>query len=267
MDLEADFPAAHSMDTEWFTVDKDGHVAVFDSGEAGAVPVAAGTDEEGVLLLRLAACLPAVLPLFDLKEWVGPGDAPETRHIRPEIYGDYYRILMFLETLDPIRDALGTALVAARPGAFGHAVFFEEGLTPELFRRIHAAGACLACVSLFEHPDWPTRLGLYRYSHTCDNWISGPYAQDGRPDRPLRIDDVPPEFRATFERMRFDTLRFAETEEIQPVDHGPCHSWESAYLALDRKTVRPLPGREQEYRERYEEMSDGSDLQCEPPPA
>jgi hypothetical protein len=27
------------MDTTWFAVDRDGHVAVFDSGEAGAVPV------------------------------------------------------------------------------------------------------------------------------------------------------------------------------------------------------------------------------------
>ena len=27
-----DFPAAHSMDTTWFAVDRDGHVACFDSG-------------------------------------------------------------------------------------------------------------------------------------------------------------------------------------------------------------------------------------------
>lgn len=33
-----DYPAAHSMDTEWFAVDGHGHVAVFRSGEVGAVP-------------------------------------------------------------------------------------------------------------------------------------------------------------------------------------------------------------------------------------
>lgn len=33
-----DFPAAHSMDTEWFAVDADGNIALFDSGEGGAVP-------------------------------------------------------------------------------------------------------------------------------------------------------------------------------------------------------------------------------------
>ena len=38
--MDADFPAAHSMDTWWFAVDAEGHVAVFDSGESGAVPIA-----------------------------------------------------------------------------------------------------------------------------------------------------------------------------------------------------------------------------------
>lgn len=36
-----DYPAAHSMDTSWFAVDEAGRVAIFDSGEDGAVPLAA----------------------------------------------------------------------------------------------------------------------------------------------------------------------------------------------------------------------------------
>ncbi|MFO7563141.1 MAG: hypothetical protein R6X02_10900 [Enhygromyxa sp.] len=43
MDLHEpqEHPAAHSMDTSWFAVDQAGHVAIFDSGEDGAVPFAA----------------------------------------------------------------------------------------------------------------------------------------------------------------------------------------------------------------------------------
>src|SRR5688500_5905944 len=50
MDHPPDYPAAHSMDTIWFAVDRDGHVAVFSSGEAGAVPGDAylGEDGEGI---------------------------------------------------------------------------------------------------------------------------------------------------------------------------------------------------------------------------
>ena len=34
-----DFPTGHSMDTEWFAVDKNGNIAVFDSGQEGAIPL------------------------------------------------------------------------------------------------------------------------------------------------------------------------------------------------------------------------------------
>jgi hypothetical protein len=264
MEPEADFPAAHSMDTSWFAVDRDGHIAVFDSGEAGAVPIAAGSDQEDDLLVQLAFSLPAVSPLFDLKEWIGHGDSPGSRHIHSQRNWVNYRTMMFLERLDSIRDELGTGLVAAPPTAFGHVVFFEE-LSFALFRRIHDAGECRACVSLFRQEDWAARMGLFYYSHTCENWISGPYAREGSPFRPLRIDEIAPDLRARIEGMRFATLCFGETQEIQPVDHGPCDSSESAYLALDHETVRPLPGREEDYRAALEESSEGADLEDEPP--
>jgi hypothetical protein len=47
--MGADFPAAHSMDTEWFAVDRDGHVALFSTGEAGSMPLAAGAGGEGAV--------------------------------------------------------------------------------------------------------------------------------------------------------------------------------------------------------------------------
>ena len=34
-----DFPAGHSMDTDWFAVDKDGNIGFFDSGSGGVVPI------------------------------------------------------------------------------------------------------------------------------------------------------------------------------------------------------------------------------------
>jgi hypothetical protein len=36
--IDTDYPAAHSMDTTWFAVDKDGHVGAFATGENGSVP-------------------------------------------------------------------------------------------------------------------------------------------------------------------------------------------------------------------------------------
>ena len=36
--LETDFPAAHSMDSTWFAVDEDGHIAVLETDENGYAP-------------------------------------------------------------------------------------------------------------------------------------------------------------------------------------------------------------------------------------
>jgi hypothetical protein len=43
--LSTDYPAAHSMDTTWFALDKDGQIAAFESYEGGAVPNDALSDQ------------------------------------------------------------------------------------------------------------------------------------------------------------------------------------------------------------------------------
>jgi hypothetical protein len=43
--METDFPAAHSMDTTWFGVDRAGHVALFETGEDGHAPDLAQEEE------------------------------------------------------------------------------------------------------------------------------------------------------------------------------------------------------------------------------
>jgi hypothetical protein len=47
-----DFPAAHSMDTTWFAIDRDGHVGVFDTGETGPVPETYGKCDVRQLLVE-----------------------------------------------------------------------------------------------------------------------------------------------------------------------------------------------------------------------
>ncbi|MEQ8819334.1 MAG: hypothetical protein RLY93_03760 [Sumerlaeia bacterium] len=49
-----DYPAAHSMDTEWFAVDDDGFIAVFDTGEDGFAPEdAPNTEADGDIVHML----------------------------------------------------------------------------------------------------------------------------------------------------------------------------------------------------------------------
>lgn len=41
---DIDYPAGHSMDSAWFGVDKNGHVAMFETGEDGALPIMYGRE-------------------------------------------------------------------------------------------------------------------------------------------------------------------------------------------------------------------------------
>jgi hypothetical protein len=50
--VAADYPAAHSMDTTFFAVDANGHVAVFFSGEDGPVPSASQSEDSLFSVLR-----------------------------------------------------------------------------------------------------------------------------------------------------------------------------------------------------------------------
>jgi hypothetical protein len=50
---ESDYPAAHSMDAHWYTVDAQGNVAVFDAGSSGPVPKKAKCHESPNLVRLL----------------------------------------------------------------------------------------------------------------------------------------------------------------------------------------------------------------------
>jgi hypothetical protein len=80
-----DFPAAHSMDTEWFAADRLGHVAVFRTQEDGPMPVIAASpvpfDCESWFLAAL--CRSGSAFRFDLSDMVADGKVYECR------YADY----------------------------------------------------------------------------------------------------------------------------------------------------------------------------------
>lgn len=96
---EPDYPAAHSMDTDWFAVDKDGHVAMFSSQEDGPVPITAPQDGGGDVLERIATITgrtletgqwempePASIGVFNYQALLG--EAPANAGIGPEDYDE-----------------------------------------------------------------------------------------------------------------------------------------------------------------------------------
>jgi hypothetical protein len=50
--MQADFPAAHSMDSSWYAVDQHGNVALFVTGAGGAVPNDAYSPDNAAMMME-----------------------------------------------------------------------------------------------------------------------------------------------------------------------------------------------------------------------
>jgi hypothetical protein len=245
--MDVDFPAAHSMDSCWFAVDRDGHVGYFDTGEAGATPFDATIEDPHAVLEELQQLTPRGGVVYHLPGFVPPGPLGRDREHRllNNLPGEC--VLCFLNSLDPVRQQLGRGTATQVPASSGFAVILRKP-TKALAKRLHESGVCQGCFWYYEREeedeDWnePGEHGLFVYHHLCENWISGPYGCREWPGAPLHVDQLPPHLRTLVSDMRFDSLCFAQTPHIQPVEFDTTSSWESAYLSGDGLTIRENSG-------------------------
>jgi hypothetical protein len=264
--MEPDYPAAHSMDTTWFAVDRDGHVAVFDSGEAGAVPAAVAIDDGTNISERLREALPQSGIIYDLASRTMAGPAgQEQLHDHAWFQSP---VLLVLSSLDPVREALAAGRAERVNVTEGVAVILR-GLSEEELNRYRDSANFRGCCNVYLGEGFPHSLahhGLYEYGHITENWISGPYGREAVPERPLHIDQLPPDLREQIDGLRLP-LCFAETPRLQPVDLAECISWEPAYLDVTGQRIRPIPGKEDEYAEIYEQLTEAGNegFEVEPP--
>jgi hypothetical protein len=223
------------MDTSWFAIDNDGNVAVFDTGESGCVPEGAYTEDAYTLESEVMA-LPSSGFKFDpdgfaetqWSEHVEVGDIPE---------GDEgLELFMFLSDLVPVRDLLARLNSEAIGSSKGEAVRLRV-TDRSAFAELHAREACNGCYRDWRSGEEIAAHGCYRYEHTCENWIAGPYARATIPNKPLAITEIPKSIRD--KAVAFDG-RFADTQTLQPAEHWPCMGWESGWLSSDGKTARPF---------------------------
>jgi hypothetical protein len=254
--MTVDYPAAHSMDTCWFAVDRDGHVAYFGSAEAGAVPEEAFIEGPYEVLRELGQVLPTTEVLYNFVGHRPPGPlGARGKHWSVAMRGSG-AALLFLTSPDVVRDEVAAGQAVQVPSAGAGAAFILTDPPPQLVARIHDAGACAGCFYYYQRGagdelPWPAEHGLFRYSHLCENWISGPYGLKEVPGRPIHVDQLPPRLREAVAACRFPSLCFAQTPHIQPVEHGVGNSWEPAYLTGDGLRIRPNLRNEFETEESY----------------
>src|SRR5215470_11324975 len=250
---EEDFPAAHSMDATWFAVDQDGHIGMFHSGEAGAVPAEVndtiGQSDDAVL--EALEPLPVIgEPRFDLSGMFHPGlrsGALPKRRVLPRGWPSLDEAQsLLLSNESPV-----TPEVRALPGVEVDRVglFVLVSLEPSAeltqhdprwkvwdeFKRVVGAGPfcitsagrpCITSIALFGPELTVARRGLFAYSaHDARFNLPEPYGLVLAPQQPLRLDQVPRRLRDVLvTRARLD-VSFTSSLYVQPAEHVPCAVW------------------------------------------
>jgi hypothetical protein len=116
--------------------------------------------------------------------------------------------------------------------------------------------------------EWARRLGLTFYAYPDDyKTLIKPYRRVVTPQRPLHVDQLPPQLREKCGDVRFWMLRFDELESLQPFEYelDDLNRWEvfdvenhPAYLCRDGVTVRPVPGEEASFADFVRESREGN---------
>jgi hypothetical protein len=225
------------MDTTWFAVDKEGHVATFFSAASGAVPTEVTKDYDALRTMeqQLEELLPRGEMLYDREGYYQRDAEPDGFMHSAESVS--LPTLLFLKSLDLVAEeiAAGRALQLRCKSDF--AVFFSR-LPPGLFRQLHEQGVCLCCFCYGPgsqvDPAEPL-AGLYKYCHFSEEHeFSAPYGRIRVPVSPLHVDQLPPALRNQLKVIRFD-VNFAKTPLLQPIEHTECEFYEPAWLDVRGK--------------------------------
>lgn len=207
--LDGGVPAAHSMDSTWFAVDETGEVALFETGEDGAVPEAAGvvggngaTDEgEGeVGLLGLAAV--RLLEEIEDDAALPPSDDPET---------GWLHLGVWLREKEP----RNVRVLHRGRRVYVRLQLAEGEVAPPDALRLYVADE-LDSLARYRGDEWSADPGSYRRTSGTNR---------------LFADQLPPPLRDAVSKLVLP-LRFRDTAELHLADLpvGRCVTWHDAPL-------------------------------------
>jgi hypothetical protein len=147
----------------------------------------------------------------------------------------------------------------------GHVALFKSGENGHVPEGVHDQAVLWELWDLCEPPaskdeagerwldpkELAPRLGLFFYDYAEGYDPIEPYHRMATPAAPLHVDQLPPGLREQCQGVRFAEADFSEAPFLQPLEFYPCDFWyrsdRVAYLAGDGMTVRPLPGKEDQF--------------------
>jgi hypothetical protein len=237
-----DFPAGHSMDTNWFAVDKDGNIAVFDSGEEGAVPIELETQ---IFWLELfEKYTKPVTPLLKqlyldgkmIENLLQKCDVSTLQKIISDEYavdgcivllneGKKWEDLGFEKVLLEIKNFDDTILCLSKNIPL-YLISDISDIRKEFIDAIKnniIAKACNFDTSTDSTSEGMKDLGIFFYAHDNYDWRTKPYYKVHAPEIPLKAIQIAPDLADKI--PHFKDMSFDNQYWIQPMEFFSCNSF------------------------------------------
>lgn len=263
MSSPQDFPAAHSMDSEWFGVDAHGRVAYFDTGENGPLPHAAQTWrweylELWTFLEQLELPVEDDLPWLKLPSndaWLKFWErlTPLAEVIAQTLDNTHRGLRHRLEHPGPEQPSIEpfsghapvselclvmrdkASLLKLIPACWDDCFAVELGQDYLLLAKLIDT---VALVDSFQRGEilagrslqWQDEralaelFSLFTYEHQHYG-IDPSYARTFAPTHPITIERFKPEMRRRLELLRMSNDDFAAQERVNPEDSFDCERW------------------------------------------
>lgn len=164
-----DYPAAHSMDTQWFISDECGHVAAFFSNESGAIPHGAAQDirshdgdgDDTFWNADERSAVSEIAPSHI--RWLTETFAGKHTDPKHAFFGQSFILSKLPKRFEDLleKEAAGaTRSPAGRPiarvidpspetGGRGFIILSAFEASPEFHDLVHSEGLCICCTSAF----------------------------------------------------------------------------------------------------------------------
>ena len=243
-----DFPAGHSMDTDWFAVDKDGNVAVFDSDQEGAVPIEIeGQTNRLELFEKYATPITPVLRRLFLDEKVVENILQKCDYVtliqimEKEYFtegcivllneGKKWEDLNFEEKISKEKSDFAICLSQNIPLYLISGIY---SIRNELIAAIKNKVIIQACKfdryseTCYEGVGIGD-LGIYVYDHEYPDGRTEPYCNAHTPEFPLKANQIAPDLAEKI--PHFKEITFEHQYYIQPMEFFSCESYGLHYEA------------------------------------
>jgi hypothetical protein len=230
-------------------VDADGCVAMFDTGEGGAVPEDALRGEDGLDFLfaeivkesehrSISVDTSGDIFLTELT------NTDATDYLHTSVYrGNVCNLILLLES-DELIPKLGVEATdtgyTVRFAGEKTIVYVSKCLLANL-QKLIADRKAVVVRSVFCDFDYPlaAQFGLFEYEH--DNHLLIPYHRKHVPQYPLKLEDLPDRLQTKIIEAGIDRIKFAESELVQPLEHTPCDAWGGTDYWIDTHGVEHTP--------------------------